>query len=100
MWIKNFLLGRQCRVKIDKKFSEPFYPKSGVPQGSVLGPTLFLIFINDLPAIFPDNIGFKLFADDFKLYSKVNNSLDQEKLQQAINLAAEWSNKNNLDFFY
>ena len=70
--------------------------KSGVPQGSVLGPTLFLAFIND----FPENINstIRLFADDAKLFRPIKTENDKEILQNDINKLCEWSDKWQLNF--
>ena len=61
----------------------------GIPQGSVLGPTLFVIFINDMPAVARNCI--ELFADDAKLYSTIRSEDDVISLQNDINNLAEWS---------
>ena len=67
-WINSWLSGRTQQVVLDGQASDPVPVLSGVPQGSVLGPVLFLLFINDLP----DNIrsSVRLFADDCVLYRK------------------------------
>ncbi len=64
-WIKSYLTGRSYQVQIDGILSEEAPCHSGVPQGSVIGPLLFLIYINDLPAA----LGYSafLFADDVKM---------------------------------
>nr|CAD2173526.1 unnamed protein product [Meloidogyne enterolobii] len=97
-WIANFLSNRSHIVKIGDHFSEPFLPKTGVPQGTVLGPLLFLIYINDLPKHIPKNIKVKLYADDFKLYSEIKTEKDCLDLQGAINNAYRWAKNNRLEF--
>ena len=69
-WFKNFLNGRQQRVVINGKASDWTNVLSGIPQGSILGPILFIIFINDLPGVVGNVC--KLFADDRKLYKTLN----------------------------
>ena len=78
--IKNYLHNREQRVVLNGQTSEWRKIKAGVPQGSVLGPLLFLIYINDLP----DGITSicKIFADDTSLFSKV---LDENKLVNELN---------------
>jgi hypothetical protein len=68
-YIKSFLTNRTQSVRIDRVQSSFQNVISGVPQGSVLGPFLFLLFINDLPDIFDPTFCSKLFADDLKLYN-------------------------------
>ncbi len=70
-WIQSFLQGRTQRVVVDGVASEPSAVLSGVPQGTVLGPILFLIFINDLPDYVQSST--KLFADDLILYRKISS---------------------------
>ncbi|KAK3098476.1 hypothetical protein FSP39_019799 [Pinctada imbricata] len=95
-WIESFLTERKQRVVLNGSESNWSNVTSGIPQGSVLGPTLFLIYINDLPDVVHNIV--KLFADDTKLYSVVNNHEQQERLQEDINSLASWSNKWLLKF--
>ena len=95
-WIENFLSDRKQRVSIDGQFSDWADVSSGIPQGSVLGPTLFLIFINDLPDKVRNLV--KIFADDTKIYSTINNNEDIDSLQQDLDNLSEWSNTWKLGF--
>ena len=70
IWFKKFLNGRQQRVVINGKTSDWTNVLSRIPQGSILGPKLFVIFINDLPGVVGNVC--KLFADDCKLYKTLN----------------------------
>ena len=88
-WIENVLKDRQQRVVLNNSHSMWAPVTSGIPQGSVLGPILFTIYINDLPDIVK-NIT-KLFADDTKIYSIVNNTTDKENLQTDLNNLTYWS---------
>jgi hypothetical protein len=88
-WIKAFLTDRKQRVVIDGVASEWRDVLSGVPQGSVLGPLLFIIFINDLPTGL--TVLCKLFADDSKLMHVIRNAKDREELQLNINSILKWT---------
>jgi len=88
-WLKDFLTGRRQRVKIGDSYSDWSSILSGVPQGSVLGPMLFLVFINDLPEALTGCI--KLFADDTKIYSTVSTDSDFRILQENLQRAMQWS---------
>jgi len=91
-WITNFLLDRRQCVKLGDKVSEPVPVLSGVPQGSVLGPSLFLLFINDVSNIFDDlAVSFTLYADDIKLCSCYNVTSSGDTLSVAITRLCEWS---------
>lgn len=95
-FIKNFLTQRTFQVKINESFSSPVEIQSGVPQGSVLGPLLFLIFINDLPNTIPKEILGKIFADDVKLLVRHKNCQNRELLSSALLSIEKWSNENGI----
>ena len=95
-WIKNFLTDRSQFVSINDQCSSEIPVTSGVPQGSVLGPTLFIYFINDLPQVV--NCTMKIFADDTKAYVPIFDSSDSLKLQEAIDNLVEWSERWLLKF--
>ena len=87
-WIASFLSDRQQAVVVDGYQSSYISVRSGVPQGSVLGPCLFLAYINDLP----DKLTAlaRLFADDTAVYKTVLNSEQQDQLQQDLQRLSEW----------
>ena len=93
-WIEAFLVGRKQRVVIQGSKSAWAPVTSGIPQGSVLGPTLFTIFVNDMPSQVTNSI--KLFADDTKLYCRVPD--DGAGLQADIDALVRWSEKWLLPF--
>ncbi len=94
--VENFLHGRRQSVVINGNKSQEKGVTSGVPQGSVLGPILFLIFINDLPDAM--NCTLRLFADDTKLYSAVGDPVQEVILQDSIFEACDWANKWQMMF--
>jgi len=71
--------------------------KSGVPQGSILWPLLFLIYINDLSESVKHSTVFK-FVDDAKCYKSINTQMDSTHLQQDLNSLFQWSINNRLSF--
>ena len=90
LWIRKFLWNRTQAVKMNGQLSNNGNVTSGVPQGSVLGPMLFLIYINDVVDIFTDNsVKYKLFADDIEFYSI--SSPHNSSLQTAIDRLVLWS---------
>ena len=90
-WIEKWLTHRKQRVIVDGEISNWKYVLSGVPQGSVLGPILFLIYINDLE----DDISSKVlkFAYGTKVFRKVTNDTDKRSLQNDLDKLVKWSEK-------
>jgi len=92
-WIESWLRGRRKRVVLNGKFSSWEEVLSGVPQGSVLGPLLFVIFINDMDAMVSQIDTLKKFADDTKLGKTVRTEKDREELQEALDQLCAWADK-------
>ena len=95
-WVTNFLDHRYQRVTVDGVHSKWCSVISGVPQGSVLGPLLFIIYINDLSENI--NCSIKQYADDTKLYTTVKDNNDVLQFQHDLDAVAEWSNVWQLSF--
>ena len=96
-WIESFLTGRKQSVILEGKQSKWEDVISGIPQGSVIGPILFIIFINDLPSEVKYNMC-KLFADDCKLYGAVDASNNTSKIQSDLDNLSNWSKYWQLPF--
>ena len=94
-WISSFLKGRTQEVVINGSHSCRKTIVSGVPQGTVLGPVLFIIFINDLEqSIGSSNIRF--FADDTRLSKQISTMEDVKMLQSDLDTVCRWSRENNM----
>ena len=90
-WIASFLTGWIQKVVVEGSSSDSAPVVSRVPQGSVLGPRLFLLFINDLPDNITSNT--RLFADDCIVYQQINSPEDCRVLQDDIDSLARWESK-------
>ena len=91
-WISCFLTGRMQTVKVNNSYSEWSPVVSGVPQGSVLGPLLFVIYINDLSTSCPDLNSLFLFADDAKCFACIRSLNDCIIFQNSLDSISNWSN--------
>ena len=85
-WIDSFLHQRTQRVLVDGVLSAPYEVLSGVPQGSILGPLLFNLYVNDIPSFLPNDVCIKLYADDLKIYAST-----PVKIQEALIRLEHWS---------
>lgn len=97
-WIKSFLTDRTQYVKVGEEISETAPVTSGIPQGSVLGPLLFVIYINDMPEVVSKDSYVYLFADDTKIFRATETLSDKKQLQSDIDNLYKWSNDWLLKF--
>ena len=95
-WTESFLCTRHMKVVIDGESSEEADVTSGVPQGTVLGPILFLIHINDLPKAVSSSV--RLFADDCLLYRRIRTRDDHTRLQKDLESLEKWAKENGMSF--
>ena len=95
-WIRAFLVGRTQAVVLEGESSMEVPVTSGVPQGSVLGPLLFLLYINDLPQNIQSQV--RLFADDTAVYLTVDSSEDRDTLQADLDTLQEWERAWDMEF--
>ncbi|XP_058811040.1 uncharacterized protein LOC131675929 [Topomyia yanbarensis] len=92
-WFRSYLTNRSVQVRIGSTTSESFTNRSGVPQGSNLGPLLFSIFINDVASLLPSDCRL-FYADDTKIFKIIKCLLDCLGLQRMLHLFEEWCTKN------
>ena len=94
-WIESFLSDRKQAVVVDGHLSFLALIISGVPQGTVLGPILFLIFINDIEHCITESI-IRCFADDTRVSISITCEQDVSLLQKDLNSVIKWSERNNI----
>ena len=97
-WISSFLGNRSQQVLLDGVTSSSAPVQLGVPQGSVLGPLLFLLFINDLPEYISPKSTAKLFADDCILYRTIETESDARGLQLDLDRLQQWEKDWLMEF--
>ena len=96
-WFRAYLLNHSQCVRVNHVISSTLPVISGVPQGSILGPLLFLVFINDLPLAVSSS-QLLLYADDTKCLKQINDLKDYSALQQDLHNLAIWSDYLHLPF--
>ena len=94
IWIREFLIDRSQRVRVKRHYSVEVRVTSVVPQGSVLGPPLFLAYINDIWKNIESKI--RPFAHDCIIYRKILNIKDVEKLQTDLDRLWDWVEGNEM----
>ena len=90
-WLKSYLLNRNQFVVLNGQASELRYINSGVPQGSILGPLLFLVYVNDINVGILSDIN--LFADDTSLSSEINSHDSVNKLNGDLSTLSQWAKR-------
>ena len=95
-WVCDFLRDRRQQVALGSSLSTVKRVASGVLQGSVLGPTLFLIYVNELPSLVKSSL--VIFADDAKLYRPIHSHSDTQTLQDDLDTLDNWSEEWLLKF--
>ena len=100
LWIRSFLSGREQTVVVDGSSSTPAPVLSGVPQGSVLGPLLFLAYINDINKHLSEGTKIRLFADDSLLYRIIRTEEDSATLQKDLDTLQAWEIENKMEFHH
>ena len=98
-WLGKFMMGHSQAVKVGDQISDWEEVLSGIPQGSVLGPLLFLLMISDLGEdVGPEQAKVLKYVDDSKGMKAVANQEDVQEFQAVINKFTEWQKKNNMRF--
>ena len=93
-WISHYLNNRKARTLVDGQYSRKVTLNNGVPQGGVLSPTLFLIFVNDLIKDLPRNVLAAMYADDLALWcTEEYLSTANYRLQESLNNMNSWTKK-------
>ena len=94
-WFQSYLNGRSHYVMFDNAMSDILPVLSGVPQGSILGPLLFIVYVNDIPETVNHSHCY-LFADDAKLLKVINSTSDHNELQDDLSAISSWCKQWNL----
>jgi len=98
-FLSNFLTNRSIRVKTQNTLSNQHHIENGLPQGSALSATLFLVAINDISKNLPLSVKHKLFADDCNIYcSGTNLTMSTQLMQESLNMLSQWSSKTSFIF--
>ena len=97
LWIKSYLSNRKQRTKFESFLSKEDYVITGVPQGSILGPLLFICFTNDLFEAFPDECKIVAYADDTQIIINAENHTQlKSKIEDIIKTAQSWYSQNSM----
>ena len=95
-WCRHYLIERQQRVVFKGEASDWLTVTSGVPQGFLLGPLFFIIYINDLPGVISKDSSIALYADDNKMYRVINTREDLSSFQSEIDKISDWCKMNKM----
>ena len=97
-YVRGLLRNRMMRAKVGNTHGEYVKSRNGLPQGSVISPLLFLIFVNDITKDLDGDLGVSLFADDLAVWSQDKDKFVAErKMQKAVDIIGNWSKRWNLD---
>ena len=99
-WFSSYLTNLFQRTMVNNEFSDYIHESACVPQCSVIGPLLFLIYINDIPSIFSSQLTFSLFTDDAKISLSYRNTTERNILQSGLNDLYDWTVKSNFQIAF
>lgn len=95
-WIRSFLSERTFRVRVNDSLSSCARVSSGCPQGTILGPLMYILYTDSLKYIIPRSVRVKIYADDIKMYSVVNDEVGARQLQSAVDSFFKWTESLDL----